>query len=61
MDLSNALKRNGDGPTEEEDVGPRPVCLPTAGLSYTNYSAVVTGWGTNAEGGSVSNTLQEVC
>lgn len=61
MDLSNALKRTGDGPTEEDDVGPRPVCLPIAGLTYSNYSGVVTGWGTTSEGGTVSDTLQEVC
>lgn len=59
MDLSAALKRTSDGQTEE-DAGPRPVCLPSPGLSYSNYSGVVTGWGTTEEGGSVSNTLQEV-
>ncbi|XP_026333569.1 trypsin-1-like [Hyposmocoma kahamanoa] len=59
VDLSTALKRTSDGQTEE-DAGPRPVCLPSPGLSYSNYSGVVTGWGTTEEGGSVSNTLQEV-
>ncbi|XP_028174904.1 trypsin-1-like [Ostrinia furnacalis] len=72
VDLSSALKKrvrkdetgsgSGSGSSEEEsdDVGLRPVCLPTAGLSYSNYSGVVAGWGTTEEGGSVSNTLQEV-
>lgn len=60
MDLSSALKFARAGETEEDDVGLRPVCLPSPGLSYSNYSGVVTGWGTTEEGGSVSNTLQEV-
>ncbi|KAI8420701.1 hypothetical protein MSG28_007930 [Choristoneura fumiferana] len=45
---------------DEEDVGLRPVCLPTAAKSYDDYTAMVSGWGTTEEGGSVSNTLQEV-
>ncbi|XP_059058657.1 trypsin-1-like [Achroia grisella] len=73
IDLSNALKRvRADGSTESgstesgsnedknEDGGPRPVCLASPSLSYSNYSGVVTGWGTTSEGGSVSSTLQEV-
>ncbi|XP_049871049.1 trypsin-1-like [Pectinophora gossypiella] len=66
VDLSSALKRtrkegeDASSETEEDDVGMRPVCLPSAGLSYSNYSGVVTGWGTTEEGGSVANTLQEV-
>ncbi|KAJ2947597.1 hypothetical protein O0L34_g17395 [Tuta absoluta] len=69
VDLSSALKksalRDGEeggegGSTEEDDVGVRPVCLASPGLSYSNFSGVVTGWGTTEEGGSVANTLQEV-
>lgn len=71
MDLSSALKRAREEETtvsstetvsqeDNDDVGLRPVCLPTPRLSYTNYSGVVTGWGTTEEGGSVANTLQEV-
>ncbi|KAI5631164.1 trypsin domain-containing protein [Phthorimaea operculella] len=72
VDLSSALKksslREGEeggeggagGSTEEDDVGVRPVCLASPGLSYSNFSGVVTGWGTTEEGGSVANTLQEV-
>ncbi|KAG6445009.1 trypsin-1-like [Manduca sexta] len=65
VDLSSALKKvrrdgNSTEPEENQDVGLRPVCLPKGGLSYTNYTAVVTGWGTTEEGGSVSDTLQEV-
>lgn len=64
MDLSSALKRvrsEGDGSVDDEDdVGLRPVCLANPGLSYSNYSGLVTGWGTTEEGGSVANTLQEV-
>ncbi|KAI8420700.1 hypothetical protein MSG28_007929 [Choristoneura fumiferana] len=73
VDLSNALKRIRSGDDEssgeegndendeddEEDVGLRPVCLPTASKSYDDYTAMVSGWGTTEEGGSVSNTLQE--
>ncbi|CAG9787076.1 unnamed protein product [Diatraea saccharalis] len=71
VDLSSALKRvrregesagSGESSSEEsnDDNGLRPVCMPTAGLSYNNHSGVVTGWGTTEEGGSVSSTLQEV-
>ncbi|CAG9135328.1 unnamed protein product [Plutella xylostella] len=74
MDLSNALKRvrTSSNDTEsgesaetgdeasDNDTGVRPVCLPTAGLSYSKFNAVVAGWGTTEEGGSVANTLQEV-
>ncbi|XP_075976296.1 trypsin-1-like [Anticarsia gemmatalis] len=45
---------------EEEDYRIRPVCLPTAGLSYTKECGVVIGWGVTEQGGFVSNTLQEV-
>lgn len=41
-------------------MGIRPVCLPEAGNTYSNYTGLVAGWGTTEEGGSVSNTLQEV-
>ena len=39
----------------------QPVCMPskTAG-SYNGEDATVTGWGATREGGSVSNTLQQV-
>ncbi|KAL0881895.1 hypothetical protein ABMA27_001661 [Loxostege sticticalis] len=67
VDLSSALKKrvraDGSGSGNEsdnDDVGLRPVCLPSPGLAYSNYSGVVAGWGTTEEGGSVSNTLQEV-
>lgn len=74
MDLSNALKRIRSGDDEssgeegndendennEEDVGLRPVCLPAAAKSYSDFTGMVSGWGTTEEGGSVSNTLQEV-
>ncbi|XP_053605246.1 trypsin-1-like [Plodia interpunctella] len=71
VDLRSALKRvrrdesmtTGtpvEGAQNEDDVGLRPVCMPTTGLSYSNYSGVVAGWGTTEEGGSVSSTLQEV-
>ncbi|CAH0723565.1 unnamed protein product, partial [Brenthis ino] len=62
IDFSTALKKRvRDYETEnEKDVGVRPVCLPTAGLSYNNHTAVVAGWGTTEEGGSVSNVLREV-
>ncbi|XP_039750561.1 trypsin-like [Pararge aegeria] len=63
VDLSTALKRvrvEETGVEDENDVGLRPVCLPLAGLSYNNETALVAGWGTTEEGGSVSNTLQEV-
>nr|XP_037867296.1 37-kDa protease isoform X1 [Bombyx mori] len=66
VDLSSALKRvrsegdNGTATDDDKDVGLRPVCLPSSGLSYNNYTGVVTGWGTTEEGGSVSNALQEV-
>lgn len=51
---------NGTATDDDKDVGLRPVCLPSSGLSYNNYTGVVTGWGTTEEGGSVSNALQEV-
>lgn len=61
MDLSTALKRvHPEEGEEDNDVGLRPVCLPLPGLPYSNMTAVVAGWGTTEEGGSVSNTLQEV-
>ncbi|XP_022825984.1 trypsin-like isoform X1 [Spodoptera litura] len=74
LDLSTAVKRirrdeDGTTPATEEttttpdpadDVRVRPVCLPTPGLSFTRECAVVIGWGVTDEGGSVSNTLQEV-
>ncbi|XP_072949953.1 trypsin-1-like [Epargyreus clarus] len=64
VDLSSAVKRiKSDGTDEEDelnDVGLRPVCLPSHGLTYSNYSAMVAGWGTTEEGGAVSDTLQEV-
>ncbi|CAH2085281.1 unnamed protein product [Euphydryas editha] len=64
VDLSTALKSAlGDEEEQEDenkDVGIRPVCLPTAGNTYSNYSGLVAGWGTTEEGGSVSSTLQEV-
>lgn len=73
--MSTAVKRirrdeDGTTPATEEttatpdpadDVRVRPVCLPTPGLSFTRECAVVIGWGVTDEGGSVSNTLQEVC
>jgi len=37
-----------------------PVCLPTAGESYSGVLATVTGWGTTSSGGSISATLLEV-
>ncbi|XP_060801984.1 trypsin-like [Amyelois transitella] len=70
VDLRSALKRvrrddnstesSTEAPHNEDDVGLRPVCMPTPGLAYSNYSGVVAGWGTTEEGGSVSSTLQEV-
>lgn len=63
IDLSSAVKRLRDdnGSTEnEDDKGIRPVCLPEKGRTYTNYTGIVTGWGTTEEGGSVSNILQQV-
>ncbi|XP_022124821.2 trypsin-7 [Pieris rapae] len=63
IDLSSAVKKRA-GLEEEEsdvsDVGVRPVCLPPANLSFSNETAMVSGWGTTEEGGSVSSTLQEV-
>ncbi|KAJ8724284.1 hypothetical protein PYW08_015758 [Mythimna loreyi] len=47
-------------PATDDDHRVRPVCLPTPGLSYTRECGVVIGWGVTDEGGSVSNTLQEV-
>jgi len=39
----------------------RPVCLPVdASNDYSGFVATVTGWGTTASGGSVSNKLREV-
>eukprot|EP00091_Calanus_sinicus_P012600 TRINITY_DN28266_c0_g1_i1.p1 TRINITY_DN28266_c0_g1~~TRINITY_DN28266_c0_g1_i1.p1 ORF type:complete len:184 (-),score=31.66 TRINITY_DN28266_c0_g1_i1:55-606(-) len=39
----------------------RPVCLPRNDeLTYANYLATVTGWGTISSGGPVSNKLLEV-
>ncbi|XP_026732150.1 trypsin-like [Trichoplusia ni] len=76
VDLSNAVKRArrdedssststteaATTPAEQQpdDVRVRPVCMPTGGLSYTSRCGVVIGWGVTDEGGSVSNTLQEV-
>jgi len=37
-----------------------PVCPPEANNLYSNINAVVTGWGTTASGGSLSDTLLEV-
>lgn len=37
-----------------------PVCLPSAGKSFSGDDGIVTGWGTLKEGGDVSNTLQQV-
>merc|ERR1711892_1260845 len=37
-----------------------PACLPTdRNQQYTNWEAVVSGWGTTTEGGSTSNVLKE--
>jgi len=37
-----------------------PACLPTDRTQqYTNWEAVVSGWGTTSEGGSTSNVLKE--
>ncbi|XP_041989026.1 trypsin-like [Aricia agestis] len=61
MDLSTAIKRaRDDEDLDLDNIKPSPVCLPTRGLSFSNHSAVVSGWGTTEEGGSVSSTLQEV-
>ncbi|XP_045449369.1 trypsin-1-like [Melitaea cinxia] len=62
VDLSTVLKsaRVDKEDDENKDVGIRPVCLPEAGNTYSNYTGLVAGWGTTEEGGSVSNTLQEV-
>ncbi|XP_063632383.1 trypsin-1-like isoform X2 [Cydia splendana] len=68
VDLSKAVKRlrndpessGEEGNDEEDQPGLRPVCLPSPGLSYSNYSGLASGWGTTTEGGSVSNSLQEV-
>ncbi|XP_050349410.1 trypsin-1-like [Nymphalis io] len=61
VDLSTALKSAYVEEVEEDkDTGIRPVCLPAAGASYSNVTGLVAGWGTTEEGGSVSNTLQEV-
>ena len=39
----------------------RPICLPANGENtYSNFGAIVTGWGTTESGGPGSNTLQEV-
>ncbi|GBP14591.1 Plasma kallikrein [Eumeta japonica] len=46
-------------PEKDENSGIWPVCLPEPDLSYTNYTAVVTGWGLTQEGGQTSDTLQE--
>ncbi|CAB3236049.1 unnamed protein product [Arctia plantaginis] len=49
-------------PTTEEDdnITVRPVCLPAPGLSFTGDCGLVIGWGVTEQGGSISNTLQEV-
>ncbi|XP_063546469.1 trypsin-like isoform X1 [Cydia strobilella] len=68
VDLNKAVKRlrndpessGEEGNDEEDQPGLRPVCLASPGLSYSNYSGVASGWGTTTEGGSVSNSLQEV-
>ncbi|XP_045496575.1 trypsin-7-like [Colias croceus] len=64
IDLSNALKKRAgagvDDTSDENDIGARPVCLPAANSNYNNETGMVSGWGTTEEGGSVSNTLQEV-
>ncbi|KAJ0177949.1 hypothetical protein K1T71_006822 [Dendrolimus kikuchii] len=63
VDFSSPLKRlRDDGNVTEEMEYPhvRPVCLPEKGMSYSNYTASVIGWGTTEEGGSVSDTLQQV-
>lgn len=68
MYLSNARERfitsrkesGSDALSEDEDVGIRPVCLPSPDLSYADYNAVVSGWGLTEEGGFPSDTLQEV-
>lgn len=57
---SGSESGSDEGSSENDDVGLRPVCMPSPGLAYSNYNAVVAGWGTTQEGGSVSNTLQEV-
>ncbi|XP_070156103.1 trypsin-1 [Polyergus mexicanus] len=38
----------------------RPACLPEQGKTFAGEKGIVTGWGAIKEGGSVSNTLQEV-
>lgn len=69
MDLSKAIKRkrsnddddDGEGDVEDEDGRMRPVCLPEPKRSYSNCTAIASGWGTTEEGGSVSDILREVC
>ncbi|KAM8713503.1 hypothetical protein ACLKA7_013770 [Drosophila subpalustris] len=38
----------------------RPVCLPDFGASFSGEMAIVAGWGARKEGGSLTDTLQEV-
>jgi len=39
----------------------RPICLPEDdSQTYDGFSAIVTGWGTTASGGSLSSKLREV-
>ncbi|PZC78907.1 hypothetical protein B5X24_HaOG200438 [Helicoverpa armigera] len=57
---SSTTEETSTAAPEVDDVRVRPVCLPTPGLSYTRQCGVVIGWGVTDEGGSISNTLQEV-
>lgn len=49
-----------DVPLEPASTGVRPVCLPTAGKSFTGTDGIVTGWGATQEHGSIATNLQEV-
>jgi hypothetical protein len=69
VDVTSGLKKrlrddgddNGEWIEDEaEDVGVRPVCLPTKGDPFRNATGIAVGWGTTMEGGAPSNTLQKV-
>ncbi|XP_025834019.1 trypsin-1-like isoform X2 [Agrilus planipennis] len=48
-----------DSPLEFNNVL-RPVCLPSAGRSYSGQSGVVIGWGATVENGHIATKLREV-
>ncbi|XP_037941501.1 trypsin-like [Teleopsis dalmanni] len=58
FDSDIALIRMSE-PVEVNDLL-RPVCMPDPDKSFAGENAVATGWGALSQGGSVSQTLQEV-